>query len=197
MSVVGVHRYRDDVAAAGAAHAVDRPELLTRDLRAYLGQGMFSKRLTEPSLQPHDMPSLDAILLSHLHGDHFGRVARNDLDRRIPCLPRRMRPVDCADGSSGEGRHGHVGIEDVDARRAPVDDRVDPWRARSLAGRFLLPPVMGSALELSDAARRRRFYVTGDTLCRPWLRQVHERHRRADHPPRRYARTRRAGHDGR
>lgn len=39
-----------------------------------------------------------------------------------------------------------------------------------------LPPVMGSVVDLERAGRRvLRVYVTGDTLCRPWLRAVRER----------------------
>ena len=62
------------------------PNFLHRGQRAYLGRGLFSKRLTEPSLQPADLPRLDAVLLSHLHGDHFDRVARAQLDRSLPVL---------------------------------------------------------------------------------------------------------------
>ena len=42
--------------------------------------------------------------------------------------------------------------------------------------RRLMPPVMGSVLELLGAgAEPLRVYVTGDTLFRPWLRDVVER----------------------
>ena len=60
------------------------PNFLHQGQRAYLGKGLFSKRRTEPSLQPDQLPPLDAILLSHLHGDHFDRVAKKELDRRLP-----------------------------------------------------------------------------------------------------------------
>jgi L-ascorbate metabolism protein UlaG (beta-lactamase superfamily) len=40
-----------------------------------------------------------------------------------------------------------------------------------------LPPVMGTVLELERAGRAGlRLYVTGDTLFRPFLRKVRERH---------------------
>jgi L-ascorbate metabolism protein UlaG (beta-lactamase superfamily) len=48
--------------------------------------------LTDPNF-PHqgqlsvaDLPELDAILLSHLHGDHWDRVAHRGLDRDLPVL---------------------------------------------------------------------------------------------------------------
>lgn len=62
------------------------PNFLHRGQHAYLGKGLFSRRLTEPSLQPDQLPHLDAVLLSHLHGDHFDRVAREQLDRDLPVL---------------------------------------------------------------------------------------------------------------
>jgi len=60
------------------------PNFLHRGQRAYLGKGLFSKRRTEPALQPGQLPDLDGIVLSHLHGDHFDRVARKELDWSPP-----------------------------------------------------------------------------------------------------------------
>lgn len=57
------------------------PNFLHRGQFAYLGKGLVSRRLTEPSVQPQDLPQVDAIVLSHLHGDHFDRIARRELDR--------------------------------------------------------------------------------------------------------------------
>jgi hypothetical protein len=33
------------------------------------GKGLWSQRLTEPALQPADLPQLDGFVLSHLHGE--------------------------------------------------------------------------------------------------------------------------------
>src|SRR3712207_7854287 len=65
------------------------PNFLHRGDRAYLGYGLWSRRLTEPALQPADLPPLDAVVLSHLHGDHFDRVARRGLSRDLPVLTTR------------------------------------------------------------------------------------------------------------
>src|ERR1700712_4415965 len=62
------------------------PNFLHQGQRAYLGKGLWSRRLTEPALQPADLPVLDAVVLSHLHGDHFDRVARAELPRTQPVL---------------------------------------------------------------------------------------------------------------
>jgi glyoxylase-like metal-dependent hydrolase (beta-lactamase superfamily II) len=54
--------------------------------RVSLGHGMWTKRLRDPELSPLDDVDLDGILLSHLHGDHFDRVARRRLDPRLPII---------------------------------------------------------------------------------------------------------------
>src|SRR5947209_10825177 len=62
------------------------PNFLHRGQRAYLGYGLWTRRLTEPALQPTQLPALDAILLSHLHGDHWDRIATRSLDRATPVV---------------------------------------------------------------------------------------------------------------
>jgi L-ascorbate metabolism protein UlaG (beta-lactamase superfamily) len=72
------------------------PNFLHRGERAYLGYGLWSKRLTEPALAPAQLPPIDVIVLSHLHGDHWDRRSRNELDRGLPVVTepqgaRRLR----------------------------------------------------------------------------------------------------------
>lgn len=153
------------------------PNFLHRGQRAYLGKGLFSKRLTEPSLQPTGLPPLDAVLLSHLHGDHFDRIARAELSRSLPVLttPAAARKLDrwgfreargLRTWETSELRHGETRLT---LHAAP--GRHAPGPAQRL-----LPPVMGSVLELRDgSASPFRVYVTGDTLFRPWLGEIVER----------------------
>src|SRR5215213_721147 len=60
------------------------PNFLHRGERAYLGKGLWSRRRTDPALEIADLPPLDLVVLSHLHGDHFDRVARRGLDHDVP-----------------------------------------------------------------------------------------------------------------
>src|SRR5437764_6043788 len=62
------------------------PNFLHRGERAYLGYGLFSKRLTEPALQLDELPGVDAVVLSHMHGDHWDRHARHGLPKHLPIL---------------------------------------------------------------------------------------------------------------
>lgn len=153
------------------------PNFLHRGQRAYLGKGLFSKRLTEPARTIADLPPVDAVLLSHLHGDHFDRVARAGLDRGLPVLttPAASRRLRRWGFSSAEGMQTWqretllAGDTRLTVTSAPGE------HAPGLAG-HLLPPVMGAVLELEATDRPPfRVYVTGDTLCRPWLREVVER----------------------
>ena len=62
------------------------PNFLHRGQWAYLGRGLWLRRRTEPAMQPADLPTLNAVVLSHLHGDHFDRIARRELDRTVPVV---------------------------------------------------------------------------------------------------------------
>src|SRR3954454_14915368 len=73
------------------------PNFLHRGQYAWLGKGLVSRRLTEPALSVHQLAPLDPVVLSHLHGDHFDRVARRGLDRAVPIVTtphaaRRLGP---------------------------------------------------------------------------------------------------------
>jgi L-ascorbate metabolism protein UlaG (beta-lactamase superfamily) len=152
------------------------PNFLHRGQLAYLGKGLFSRRLTEPALQPSELPPLDAVVLSHLHGDHFDRVARRELDRELPVLttPAAARRL---------AKWGFA-AEAFRTWESTVLER-DGWRLGITATpgvhgpgpvRHLMPPVIGTVLTLErDGRPLHRTYVSGDTLCRPWLREVGER----------------------
>src|SRR4051794_40597035 len=62
------------------------PNFLHRGQRARLGYGLRAKRLTQPALQPTQLPALDAILLSHMHGDHWDRIATRSLPKDTPVV---------------------------------------------------------------------------------------------------------------
>ena len=153
------------------------PNFLHRGQRAYLGKGLWSRRLTEPAMQPHELPPLDAVLLSHLHGDHFDRVARRHLSRTPPVIT--THPAADRLDSWGFDTRGlepwqsttlHAGDETLEVEAVPG------VHAYGLMGR-LLPPVIGTVLTHRVAGDvRRRLYVSGDTLTGPHLDAIAERH---------------------
>jgi L-ascorbate metabolism protein UlaG (beta-lactamase superfamily) len=153
------------------------PNFLRRGQYAYLGKGLVSRRRTEPAMQVADVPALDAVLLSHLHGDHFDRVARKGLDRRVPVITtphasrrlaaRGFRTVPLLTWDRHEivrGQH-RLSIEALPA-----------VHAYGAMGR-LLPPVMGSLLTLSEnGSTMLTAYISGDTLLGDHLEAIRRRH---------------------
>ena len=116
------------------------------------------------------------MLLPHLHGDHFERVARRGLDRDVPVVTtpaaaRRLRywGVRTHGLRTWEQHHLRRGEETLTLHALPGTHARGPLRA-------LLPPVMGSLLEHRDGARSTRVNITGDTVTGPRLDHIRSRH---------------------
>ncbi|GLP74830.1 hypothetical protein TUM20983_19400 [Mycobacterium antarcticum] len=151
------------------------PNFLHKGQRAYLGYGLVSKRLQPPAMSVHELPPIDTIVLSHMHGDHWDRTAQKHLDHDLPVLTTpdaqkrlRRRGFEEAVGLTtwdthtiAKGSH-RVVVTALPGRHAPG------WTRR------LLPPVMGSMLEFGpvDGATTRRLYISGDTLLIDELAEI-------------------------
>jgi L-ascorbate metabolism protein UlaG (beta-lactamase superfamily) len=153
------------------------PNFLHRGQRAYLGKGLWSRRLTEPACQPSDLPALDAVVLSHLHGDHFDRVARRDLARDQPVVTTPQ-----AAHKLSRWGFATLGLETWDQTTFTKGEQTlsmtaaPAVHARGLMG-ALLPPVMGTILEHRMAGKvGRRIYISGDTLTGEHVTEIAERH---------------------
>jgi L-ascorbate metabolism protein UlaG (beta-lactamase superfamily) len=161
----------------GALTLLTDPNFLHQGQRAYLGLGLTSKRLTEPALRVDELPELDAVVLSHLHGDHWDRVAAKGLRSDLPILTtphasRRLqwrgfpRATGLQTWSSTTVHRGgdQVRITSLPGRHAPLP----------LQRLHVLPPVMGSLWEFGpvDGPVRLRVYVSGDTLLVPEVRAI-------------------------
>jgi L-ascorbate metabolism protein UlaG (beta-lactamase superfamily) len=161
----------------GAFTLLTDPNFLHEGQRAYLGKGLWSRRLTEPALQPADLPELDAVLLSHLHGDHFDRVARRDLARSQPVVTTKAAARRLDDWGFETRGLDTWEIETLTRDGESLSIEALPAvHARGVMG-ALLPPVMGSLLEHRVAGEvRRRVYVSGDTLTGDHLDEIARRH---------------------
>src|SRR4051794_4342057 len=62
------------------------PNFIHRHEKVDIGYGMHATRLTDPALDIDGLPSIDAVLLSHFHGDHFDQVAEQSLPRDLPIV---------------------------------------------------------------------------------------------------------------
>ena len=155
------------------------PNFLHRGQLAYLGKGLVSRRRTEPALGVADLPPLDAVVLSHLHGDHFDRVARRGLPKDVPVLTTRaaartlrswgfVNAVALSTWQSHQLRSAGGDVLTVTA--APGRHARGPLQA-------ILPPVMGSIWQYEPVGGEPlSMYVTGDTLLVDDLREIPRRH---------------------
>jgi L-ascorbate metabolism protein UlaG (beta-lactamase superfamily) len=161
----------------GSLTVLTDPNFLHRGQRAYLGKGLWSRRLTEPAMQPADLPVLSAVVLSHLHGDHFDRIARQQLDRSVPVVTTehaasRLQRY----GFSSHGLQSWDTHEIVMGEESLTVESLPAVHAYGALGK-MLPPVMGSLLVHRVAGTvRRRVYLSGDTLTGGHLEEIRERH---------------------
>ncbi len=156
------------------------PNFLHRGQRAYLGKGLWSKRLTEPAMSIEDLPELDAVVLSHLHGDHFDRVARRNLARTQPVLTTTAAARKL--GSWGFEARGLEAWQSETLTRGSETLTITSLpaiHARGVMG-ALLPPVMGSMLEHRSGGVTRRLYISGDTLTGEHITEIAERYAEID-----------------
>lgn len=156
------------------------PNFLHKGQRAYLGYGLTSVRLKAPAITAKDLPiDLDAVVLSHLHDDHWDRVAERHLSRRLPVLT----PPAAARTLIRRGFPHAVGLRTWESRILTKGDR--SVRFTAMPGRHgpgplarLLPPVMGTLLEFcpSGGDTDLRMYISGDTLMYKGLAEIPARH---------------------
>lgn len=154
------------------------PNFLHSGEKARLGMALRARRLTEPAMQVADLPPLDAVVLSHFHGDHFDRIAARDLDKSTlivtePHAARRLARRGFKNVTALKTWQAHT-IE-VGPRRLRIEAL--PGKHSPAALSPVVPPVMGSLLELSEGTGPpARVYVTGDTLVHDALREIPRRH---------------------
>ncbi|MCU1690396.1 MAG: hypothetical protein JWN20_2324 [Jatrophihabitantaceae bacterium] len=154
------------------------PNFLHLGQRAYLGRGMWSRRLTEPAMTVDALPELDAVVLSHMHGDHWDRVARKGLDRSTPIVttPHAARHL----ALQGFGNRRPLRTwehSDLVKGNASVSITAMPGRHARGPLQAILPPVMGSMLEFRrDGHLMLRMYISGDTLMYAGLAEIRRRY---------------------
>lgn len=159
------------------------PNFLHAGDHVHLGYGLRSERQTNPAIEIEDLPPLDLVLLSHLHGDHFDRVAEAKLDKRVPIIttPHAARYLE------GKGFRPPAALdtwESILVRKGDAQLRVTAMPGTHAPGalRKVLPPVMGSMLEFgtTEGGTRIRLYITGDTLIHDRLREIPRRYPEID-----------------
>ncbi|GAA4573508.1 MBL fold metallo-hydrolase [Planotetraspora kaengkrachanensis] len=153
------------------------PNFLHRGQRANLGWGITTKRRTEPAMDVYELPPLDAVVLSHMHGDHWDRVARRGLDKEVPIITTHQ----AARRLKRQGFHNALGLEYWEEHRIQRGDRtltITATPARHAPGpmQMLLPPCMGSVLDFTRQGEMdMRLHISGDTIMDPCLAEIPQR----------------------
>lgn len=62
------------------------PNFLHAGDHVHLGPGVSATRLRDPHVDLHELPALDAVLLSHYHEDHFDRLVEDSLNREFDII---------------------------------------------------------------------------------------------------------------
>jgi len=137
--------------SGGGVTLLTDPNFLHRGQHAYLGYGLVSKRLREPAIDIDELPPLEAVVLSHMHGDHWDRRATTELDHELPVLTT----PDAAKRLAHRGFGSALGLSTWQTHNIVKGDTV--VNVTSLPGRHapapihrMLPPVMGSMLEFTS-----------------------------------------------
>ena len=154
------------------------PNFLHAGDHVHLGYGLTSTRRTNPAVEIEDLPPLDFVLLSHLHGDHFDRVAERKLNKAIPIFSTRHATSYL--GKIGFTRtHALKTWEPIEVTKGEAKLHLTAMPGTHGPGPLgaVLPPVMGSMLEFGNARGEisLRMYISGDTLIHERLREIPRR----------------------
>jgi L-ascorbate metabolism protein UlaG (beta-lactamase superfamily) len=155
------------------------PNFLHAGEHVHLGYGLTSERLTNPAMEIGDLPPLNLCVLSHMHGDHWDRVAQTRLRRDLPIVTTRHAALELR-------RQGFTQPHILDTWQSTTFTRGSVWLTVSaMPGKHgpglvqgLLPPVMGSLLEWGQTGQPARFrmYISGDTLLIDELQAIPRRY---------------------
>lgn len=159
------------------------PNFLHAGDHVHLGYGLTTARRTNPAIEIEALPPLDLCVLSHMHGDHWDRIAEAKLPKTLPI-------VTTPHAAAALRRQGFTAPRPLTTWDSVAIAKGEVWlRITALPGRhgpgllsFLLPPVMGSLLEWGVGAEPPRFrlYISGDTLVYEDLKAIPQRYPQID-----------------
>ena len=152
------------------------PNFLHAGDHVHLGYGLFSERTTNPAVEIEDLPQMDFVLLSHLHGDHFDRVAEEKLNKATPIISTRHAVRYLKRKGFSRARSLNT-WETVSVTKGEARVRLTAMPGTHAPGPLaaVLPPVMGSMMEFGGGEGddvRLRMYISGDTLVYDRLREI-------------------------
>lgn len=158
------------------------PNFLHQGDHAHLGHGISSPRLTNPAIEIENLPPLDLVVLSHMHGDHFDHIAAEKLNKTLPIITTHH-------ATKSLRKQGFIAPYALDTWQSMnIHKGESVLKITSMPGRHgpnilaaALPPVMGSILEFIEQGQTRFcLYITGDTLVIDQLKEIPKRYPHID-----------------
>ena len=154
------------------------PNFLHAGDHVHLGYGLTSVRRTNPAVEIEDLPPFDFVLLSHLHGDHFDRVAERKLNKATLIVSTR-HATRYLEKVGFTRTYTLRTWEPIDIKKGKANLRLTAMPGTHGPGPLgaVLPPVMGSMLEFGGKVGEThlRMYISGDTLIHDRLREIPRR----------------------
>ena len=155
------------------------PTFIHRHEQVPIGYGMHATRLTDPAIDIDDLPPLDAVVLSHFHGDHFDPVAERELDKALPVVTTPEAAEELKQRGFSNARPLNP-WSSLTLSKGDVRLRITalPGRHGPVLSDLVLPEVMGSLLECQSKSGDILFrtYITGDTLVIDDLKELPRRY---------------------
>lgn len=154
------------------------PNFLHAGDHAHIGYGMTTRRLREPACRLDEIGAIDAVLLSHYHGDHFDHKVEAALSRTLPIVTTPQAAAVLA----RKGFRNTMALRtwaSVEVRKGDRSVRITSMPGKHGPGALsaLLPQVMGSLIDVPQpAGRPLRIYISGDTLIFDELREIPKRY---------------------
>ncbi|EME39278.1 hypothetical protein DOTSEDRAFT_47855 [Dothistroma septosporum NZE10] len=135
------------------------PNFLHAGDYVHLGPGVTGTRVTNPAVDLHALPHIDAVLLSHYHADHFDALVEKSLRRDLPIITTSHAKEHLADKKPGEEKFTQVhelatfenAFLDIKSSDHVGTDRIPAIKVTAMPGKHYPPGALNVANELLQA----------------------------------------------
>lgn len=173
------------------------PNFLHAGDHVHLGPGVTAQRKTNPAISMDELPSIDAVVLSHFHEDHFDKEVQQRLRKDLPIVTtiEAVQPLNDLGFSAVYGmKTWESTLLESAAKAAETEEnlslKITATPGKHVAGPIIeslndfmsaVPPTCGFIYEFLRKANSAsdsvfRVYVSGDTLYVKDLEEIPRRY---------------------